>query len=246
MKLSIIIPAHNEAQRIEVTLKHYSTFFGELQRHKKLETELIVVLNGCTDNTFEIVRNKQQEHKDDIHIRIIDIPQAGKGLAITRGFKDALARDNDVIGFVDADMATLPQSFYALIEYIRSYDGVIASRYMPGAQVIPPRPFVKRYGSKLIYEPLIYILFGMYYHDYQCGAKVFRRAVIEKVISHLTVQQWAFDVELLYLCKKNHFTIKEVPTIWHDKHHSKLNMVPAGLRMLWALIVVRFRHVFNQ
>lgn len=245
MKLSIVIPAHNEENRIGNTLWHYSEFYREVKRNNEITTELLVVLNGCTDNTLAVVKEMQQKCKD-VAIYIVDIAQSGKGIALTEGFKNALTRDNDLIGFVDADMATSPKSFYELVEQRGNADGIIASRYMSGAQVTPPRPFIKRYGSKLIYEPLVWLLFGMHYYDYQCGAKLFTRAVIEKIVHDLTVQQWAFDVELLYLCKKYGFTIKEIPTIWHDQKNSKLKMIPAGFRMLYALLVVRFRHVFNK
>jgi hypothetical protein len=122
-------------------------------------------------------------------------------------------------------------------------DGIIASRYMPGAQVFPPRPAYKRWGSRLIYEPLVKLLFGLSYYDLQCGAKLFTRATIAKITSYLTIQQWAFDVELLYLCKKFGFTIREIPTVWTDQEDSKLTL-RAGLRMLKQLFSLRLRHSF--
>src|SRR5438477_4193786 len=116
MKISITIPAYNEEQRIEKTIRTYHTFFSQ----KNISFELIVVLNGCKDNTIGVV----QRVRNDIsgNIVIIDLPQAGKGLAIKAGFADALTRDNDLIGFVDADMATLPAAFYDLVTNIGDND----------------------------------------------------------------------------------------------------------------------------
>lgn len=237
MKLSIIIPAYNEAQRIVKTLAAYAAFFES--RSQQCTTEFIVVLNGCTDNSLAVVGQLRDRYSN---IVIIDLPQAGKGLAIKAGFADALTRDNDLIGFVDADMATQPQYFYDLVKNVGNADGIIASRYMPGAHVEPPRPWIKRWGSRIFYESLIRLLFGLRYYDFQCGAKLFKRHVIECVIAHLTVRQWAFDVELLFLCKKAGFNIKEVPTTWVDQAGSKLKL-SAGLRMLTSLFAVRFRHM---
>ncbi len=239
MKVSIIIPAYNEEKRIGSTLLSYYDFFHDLHQATMLDFELVVVLNGCKDNTFTVVK-EIRHHKPKIHI--IDLKQAGKGLAIKAGFMNALARENDFIGFVDADMATRPEYFYELIKNINNVDGVIASRYMPGAQVYPPRPLIKRWGSRIFYEPLIRLLFGIYFYDYQCGAKLFKRHVVARIAQELTVTQWAFDVELLYLCRKDGFIIKEVPTIWHDQADSKLRLMRSGMRMISSLIKLRLYH----
>ncbi len=242
MKISIIIPAYNEEERIERTVRAYHQFFSEKQRLDSLAFELVIVLNGCKDNTLGIV----ERVRNDLHsnIIIINLLEAGKGLAIKTGFADALTRENDLIGFVDADMATAPEAFYDLIMNINNTDGVIASRYMPDAKITPERPAYKRRGSRLIYEPYVWLLFGLSYYDYQCGAKLFKRAVIECITPQLTVTQWAFDVELLYLCKKNGFTIKEVPTVWHDQANSKLTL-RGGLRMFGALYKVWKQHTIS-
>jgi dolichyl-phosphate beta-glucosyltransferase len=182
-------------------------------------------------------------------IEVLELKEAGKGLAIKAGFLHALNQDKfDYIGFVDADMATQPRYFYELIEHIElvknnkdSVDGIIASRYVQGAHIFPPRPFIKRWGSRLIYESLIWLLFGMNFADYQCGAKLFKTKLLRIIAPLLTVKQWAFDVELLYLCKKNRFTIIELPTVWYDQTGSKLK-ISAGFSMLWQLIKLRLKH----
>jgi glycosyltransferase involved in cell wall biosynthesis len=240
MKLSIVIPAYNEENRIERTLRTYHQFFTE----KNMPFELVVVLNGCKDNTIGVVERVRKDLVTNSMV-IIDLPQAGKGLAIKAGFADALTRNNDLIGFVDADMATRPEAYYDLIANIGDNDGIIASRYMPGAQISPPRPAYKRYGSKLIYEPLLWLLFGLSYYDFQCGAKLFKRHVLEVVNPQLTVTQWGFDAELLYLCKKNNFTVIEIPTIWEDQAESKLTL-KGGVRMLGSLFKVWWQHLFRR
>ena len=242
MKISIIIPAYNEQSRIERTVRAYHKFFAQKQHTDFLDCELVIVANGCTDNTMAVVervRNDLAATNDSIVI--LNLLQGGKGLAIKAGFADALTRNNDMIGFVDADMATSPEAFYDLIVNMGDYDGTIASRYMPGAQIFPPRPAYKRWGSRLIYEPFVKLLFGLSYYDLQCGAKIFKRYVLEKVTPQLTIRQWAFDVELLYLCKKFGYTIKEVPTVWHDQEDSKLTLV-GGLKMFWYLFKLRLAH----
>lgn len=235
MKISIIIPAYNEEKRIRSTLEAYAHFLNE----NNLNYELLVVINGTTDSTPQIVKTLQQSTPA---IAMIEISQGGKGLAIAAGFRDALERRNDLIGFVDADMATSPQAFYDLIKNINGYDGIIASRYMPGSRVTPPRPLIKRWGSKIFFETLTRPLFGINYYDTQCGAKLFKRSVIEKIAPYLSVRQWAFDIEILYLCKRFGFSIKEQPTIWHDQAGSKLRIFRSGLRMIGTLFKLRWHY----
>jgi glycosyltransferase involved in cell wall biosynthesis len=239
MKISIIIPAYNEEKRIEKTVRAYHAFFTK----KNIPFELVIVLNGCKDNTLSVIEQVQRDINDNT-IVIVNMQEAGKGLAIKKGFVNALTRDNTLIGFVDADMATAPDAFYDLIIKISENDGIIASRYMPGAKITPARPAYKRYGSRIIYEPFVWALFGLTYYDLQCGAKLFKRAVLENITQQLTVTQWAFDAELLYLCKKAGYKVIEIPTVWHDQADSKLTL-RGGLKMFDALFKVWRQHNFN-
>ncbi len=79
----------------------------------------------------------------------------------------------------------------------------------------------------------------MKYKDTQCGAKIFKKHTVNRIIEDLKITQWAFDVNLLYACKKNKFRIKEFPTTWKDKYYSQLNLKKAGPQMLLSLIRLR-------
>jgi glycosyltransferase involved in cell wall biosynthesis len=135
MRLSIIIPAHNEEKRIGETLENYFKFFDKTSKTNNFEYELIVVLSGCNDKTGQVAESYRNPS-----LRIIDVKKKGKGLAVKEGFKDALERDNDLIGFVDADMATFPEDFFDLFKHIGSADGMIANRY-------DPRPSTSTYND---------------------------------------------------------------------------------------------------
>jgi glycosyltransferase involved in cell wall biosynthesis len=220
-------------------LAAYIEFF---KQKKEIQIDFIIVNNGSTDQTVTLILDLQ---KNINNIYLINTPEAGKGLAIAQGFNDAVARNYDLIGFVDADMATSPQAYFDLIQNINDADGIIASRYIAGAKIFPPRPFIKRWGSRIFYETLVRLLFGIYYYDYQCGAKLFKYHVIKRIIPYLSVKQWAFDVEILYLCKIYGFYIKEYPTQWFDKKESKLKWFRSGLRMIATLFWLRV-HYFNK
>lgn len=235
-KISIIIPAYNEEKRIGKTLESYKVFFKEKKRKKEIKDfEIIVVINNTTDNTEEIVKKYLKTNKE---LNYLNFKRGGKGFAVIEGFKKALKRNFELIGFVDADMATGPEDFYDLVKNIEDYDGIIASRYLKGA-VVKPKQSMQRIIASRIFNLLIKTLFLIHYKDTQCGAKLFKRKTIEAVIDDLIITKWAFDVDLLYQLKKKGFKIKEFPTIWSDKEYSKINFKKAGPKMVLAVIRLR-------
>ena len=115
--LSIIIPAHNEADRIEPTLESYGKFFElKTKKDRKEKFEIIVVNNASKDNTLDIIKKFSKKYKQ---IRYIDLEQGGKGYAILEGFKSS---NGDLVGFVDADMSTSPEAFYDIYKNINNFD----------------------------------------------------------------------------------------------------------------------------
>jgi glycosyltransferase involved in cell wall biosynthesis len=235
MKISIIIPAQNEEKRIENTLKQYGKFFQNLKKQKILDFEIVIIINNTTDNTEKIVRKFSKKYK---YIKYLNFKTEGKGFAIKEGFKYSLKGKNDLIGFVDADMSTSPEDFYDLFKNIKHYDGIIASRWIKGARVVK-RTWIRKITSK-IFNFVAGILFFLSYKDIQCGAKIFKRKVIEKIIYELNTPGWVFDVNLLFLCKKYKFRIKEHPTVWQDKKESKItDLSKTSIQMLFEIIRLR-------
>ncbi len=234
-KIGIIIPAYNEEKRIGKTLEAYGNFFNSLKRKKLLDYEILIVINNTKDKTEDIVRAYKKKNRN---IRYLNFRQGGKGFAIIEGFKDALKRKNDLIGFVDADMATSPQAFYDLVKNIGNYDGIIASRYVSGA-VIHPKQSLQRIAASRIFNFLVRILFLLPYKDTQCGAKIFRQKALKTMLPELGVTQWAFDVDLLYRARQNRLKIKEFPTVWSDKTFSKLDVKKTSIQMFLAVARLR-------
>ena len=215
-KICIIIPAYNEQDRIGKTLTAYATYFTS----KPEQTTFLVVANNCSDNTVKVSAQIQKQHAN---IEILNFIQKGKGFAIKQGFLWALQRDFDLIGFVDADMATLPEHFYDLVLACKGYDGATASRYAPGANVFPPRPLWKEICGKL-YNWVLRNRFGFSYRDTQCGAKIFTRDTIAKVAPYMEETAWSWELEFFYLCKLEGKIINEVPTTWSDQPGSHLHL----------------------
>lgn len=234
VNLAIIVPAHNEEKRIGSKLDSYLPFFKELVKTKKIDDfKIIIVLNACKDKTKEIVNKYKTKN-----IEVIEFIQGGKGFAVKEGFKHALKGKYDFIGFVDADMSTTAQEYYRLFSKIGNFDGVIASRYLPGAKLNPRNTLPRIFASR-VYNVFMRALLLIPYRDTQCGAKIFTRKAITKIAHKMGMTGWAFDIELLYLLNKNGFRIIEIATVWSNEDYSKINFWKSGPWM--ALSIVRLR-----
>jgi len=233
MKLSIIIPAYNEEKRIRPTLESYHDFFNEKLNG---DFEIIIITNNCNDNTFHVV---SEFIKDKKQIKLFDIPgYSGKGGAVMKGFELA---QGDHIGFTDADNSTDPKNFYKLYENRENAHGVIASRKIKGSIVHPPRRKSQEISS-LLFNLLTKILFKMKYYDTQCGAKLFEKNIAKILTQHYSECGWAFDVDLLYLCRKMKLKILEHPIRWTDAEGSKVSFKEGVISVL-KLFKYRFKNL---
>ena len=230
----LLIPAYNEEKRIEPVLRDYGHFF---QQEYQGKFQLVVVLNGCTDNTLGVV---QRVAKDFPSVGWLDFKDPiNKGGALIEGLK--LAPLCDLIGYVDADGATPPRAFLDLVRHIEGYDCVIGSRWMPGA-VLHQEQSGKRQFASRVFHFIVQLFFWMNIRDTQCGAKLMRREAIEKIHPSLRIADMAFDINLLYSLKKAGYRILEVPTEWTDKVGSKVVLGNTSLSMLLSVIRIRLMY----
>jgi glycosyltransferase involved in cell wall biosynthesis len=235
MKLSIVIPAYNEENRILPTLRDYHSFFkNKLQN----DFEIIVIPNNCSDSTEQVVRNFAENKKQ---IKVFNIPfYVGKGGAVMKGF--GLAK-GDFIGFSDADNSTNPENFYKLYENKQNYAGIIGSRKIKGAIIFPKRKLNQNLSS-FLFNKITRLLFNLKYKDTQCGAKLFRENVARLLVESYSEKGWIFDVDLLNLCKKNNSKILEYPINWKDSTGSKLS-IKDGIFSIIDLFGYRLRNLKN-
>ena len=232
--LLLLIPAYNEERRIEPVLRDYGRYFKE-NYHGKFQ--LVVVLNGCKDDTTGVVRRVAADYPA---ISAIEFSEAiGKGGALIEGLR--LAPLADLIGYVDADGATPPHAFHDLVKHMAGVDCVIGSRWLPGAVLHVEQSGRRQFASR-VFHLVVQGLFWMNIRDTQCGAKVMRREAVDKVHSSLRIADMAFDINLLYSLKHAGYRIREVPTEWTDKIGSKVTLV--GTSLVMFLSVVRIRLIY--
>ena len=231
MKLSIIIPAYNEEERIEKTLNSYFSFFNK--KFSKKDYEIIVIPNNCSDSTVDILKKMSKIHENLVFQEFRE--KIGKAGALIEGFKLA---EGNLIGFVDADNSAPPESFFKLTSNIKNNDGAIGSRWIKGAEIELRQPLARRILSR-IFNMLVRIIMNLNYHDTQCGCKLFKKEAIKSILSNLDYTKWAFDIDLLYQMKRINAKISEIPIKWADDSRTHLNLKKAPMQMFIALLKLR-------
>ena len=228
--LLLLIPAYNEERRIEPVLRDYARFIQEQYRGR---CQIVVVLNGCTDNTLGVVQKVAREFSSVSYLNFAE--PIGKGGALIEGLK--LAPYGDFIGYVDADGATPPRAFLELVRHLNEADCVIGSRWLPGAVIHQSQAGHRQFASRA-FHLIVQWLFWLNIRDTQCGAKVMKRVAVEKIHSYLRIADMAFDINLLVALHRAGFRILEVPTEWTDQIGSKVVLGRTSLTMFLSTLRV--------
>jgi dolichyl-phosphate beta-glucosyltransferase len=218
--LSVVIPAHNEADHINGLLEAFSVFAG---------LELIVAEDASTDGTQNIVQ-EFAACNNNVVLSSCDT-LTGKGAAVKRGL--ALAK-GDVLGFIDGDASIQPKDFMRVAATINDgADLAVGSRDLRTSVIVRKQPLSRRVSGS-IYSLLARALFDTHIRDFQCGCKVFRRDVWNSFT--ISCDGFAFDTELIAKAHKKGFVIIEVPITWSNQSNSKVHItrdVVPMLKCLW-------------
>jgi glycosyltransferase involved in cell wall biosynthesis len=232
MQISLIIPAHNEQERLPSTLAVYGR---ALRRRFGGDFEIIVVANGCVDDTVEVAM-----HATGIwsQIRIVNIEEpVGKGGAVLEGFRQA---NGERLLFADADGATSPESLLELADYLDRYDIVIGSRRLHSSVIEQRQPLARRVLGTT-FAKAVRLLFGLPFKDTQCGAKAFRRGSAWHLAHVVSETRWTFDLDLLLLATKLGLKVHEHPVVWADRAGTRLRYSSTTLEVLKALWLMKLR-----
>jgi len=218
--LSIIIPAHNEANRLPDTLEQG---FGFLKK-QTFTSEVIVVENGSSDKTFEIAQEFVAQHAN---LRVLQ-SERGKGAAVKRGM---LAAKGVYRFMCDADISMPVEEIAKFIPpALNNFDIVIASREAKGAVRYNEPPYRHLGGRAINFLIQLFILPGL--NDTQCGFKCFSAKVTEDIFHLQTLHGWSFDIELLYIARRHKYTVQEIPIHWVHHPETKVSAVRDAIRMI--------------
>jgi len=221
MKLSIIIPAYNEADRIVRTIE---SSFDYLAR-QAYESEIIVVSDGSTDNTKSVVENRCQSGRP-VTLSVVEYhPNRGKGYAVKTGM---LEGRGDIIMFMDADYSVPVDALETGVKMLSfGYDVAIASRTLSGS-VIHHHQNVYRELSARLYTWIQNRYLGIRYGDTQCGFKLFTRQAAHALFQRQKLSSVIFDPEILWLAKKEGFSVAEFPVEWTHIEDSRIQYDSLG------------------
>jgi len=215
--LSVIIPALNEEDRILNCIYQFSLIHP---------LEIIVVNNGSTDNTQEMVERWIRNNITPCDLRIINLPDPGKGAAIRAGM---LAARGEYCYMADCDLSTPAKDVINFIIFIKIFkaDIVIGSRRMDRSKV------TQSWGRKITSD-IFHVLTRQLLpdiQDTQCGFKLFTHEAAQVIFSNVWLEGLAFDVEVLLEGKKSGYKILEIPVTWEDSGSSRVHIVRDGIRM---------------
>lgn len=218
--LSIIVPAHNEENRLPGTLEQVFAFL----KKQSYESEVLVIENGSSDRTYEIAKKFEGRHKN---LRVIREEGRGKGLAIHRGMLEARGRYRLMC---DADLSMPVEEIGKFIPALEHAGIAIASREAKGA-VRYNEPLYRHLGGRGI-NLIIRLLILPSLQDTQCGFKCFRAEAAQDLFQKQTLWGWSFDIELLFIARRRGYKIAEVPIDWYYQSDSKVNALRDALRMI--------------
>jgi glycosyltransferase involved in cell wall biosynthesis len=206
MKLSVILPAYNEADRLhDNLLEVLRVLDGAPEDMGVRPFEVILVDDGSADATAALA---QEVAQSDTRLKLISYqPNRGKGAALKTGFE---CSHGEWVAFLDADLDLHPDLLFGMFDVARAQkaDVVIGSKQHPQSQV--DYSFLRRVYS-LGYYLLVRILFGLPVHDTQTGIKLFRHEVLDYAFPRMTVYRYAYDLELLVLAHQHGARIAEAP-----------------------------------
>jgi glycosyltransferase involved in cell wall biosynthesis len=229
--ISIVLPAYNEASRIEKCVKEVeqavSSFSGSY--------EIIVAEDGSTDGTDRILANLS---KHNLHLRLLHSPvRLGKGKAIKKALRSA---KGDIIVFMDVDLSASLNALPHIVQLAKEHRGLaIGSRHVKGSRV--QRPFTRTVFS-LTYNLLARMLFLDGIRDHQCGFKAMSREVAEVVRDYAKSDGFFLDTEMILRCKKLGFPVIEVGVEWtENKKRNESAIKPFHNATKMGLNLLRFR-----
>jgi dolichyl-phosphate beta-glucosyltransferase len=233
MRLSLVIPAYNEAGRIGGTVTHVSAYLDRQQ----YDWELIVVIDGGPKAATDEARAAAGARSN---VRVIENDSnRGKGYSVRRGFSEARG---DRLVFIDADLSLPIEGLDGMMaRFDAGADVVIASRTAPGSRVEGAPPAGRGLMSK-IFNLAVQAIAVPGIADTQCGFKGFTARAAKAIFNVAASDRFGFDVEALYLARKHGFRIDELPVTVRYHGGSSVNRVSDGVRMFSDVLAIRLRH----
>lgn len=228
--ISVVIPAYNEAERLGSTLERAVEYLSR----RNLSYEVLVVDDGSRDRTIQVA-----EAFADRGVRVIRHERnRGKGAAIKTGL---LASQGAEVLLSDADASTPIEELAKLERRLPEAPVVLGSRAVAGADIRQHQPFYREVMGKT-FNLIIRVAGVRGLNDTQCGFKLLEGEAARRIGAALTIDGFAYDVELVFLARRLGYKVVEVGVVWVDSPDSRVDPVRSSLAMLRDVFRMRIRH----
>ena len=225
MKVVIIIPCYNEANRLDT-----NKFIDYLSQNTHLH--FIFVDDGSTDNTSKIINQLISKYNSLVSL-LTNETNKGKAESVRLGVIESYKMNPDYIGFLDADLAAPIEEIDNLLKIVKkdkTKEVVFASRIqLIGSEI--KRNYFRHFIGRL-FATCVSLLLKIRIYDTQCGAKMFSRKICNDIFSEQFVSPWLFDVELfarllnIYGMEKTiHMSCEHPVSKWRDIDGSKVKLI---------------------
>jgi len=239
MRLSVIIPTYNGEGKIKETIFSTRNYLAR----QSYDWEIIVVNDGSTDRTAEVVRECEAQIPELKFIN--NEANHGKGFAVRRGM---LAASGESRLFMDDDNSTRIEEIEKFWPHTREAKVIIGSINIEGALVQEGAQWYRRFLGNLA-KYIIRAVSGLWeIKDTQRGFKLFSASAAEAIFSKLTIERFGFDIETLVLAKKLGLKIQEVPIRWNNPAASSVKLASyfATLKELFQIRWNLWRGWYNK
>lgn len=228
VRLSVVVPAYNEAPRITRTL-------DELRQqlpHLISDWEVRVVDDGSRDETARLVG---EVAATDPRVVLQREPHRGKGGAVRAGL---LAAPGELRFICDADLSMPVPELRRFLEAVpHACDIAIGSREGPSARRVGEPPYRHVMGRG--FNAFVRIMAVPGIRDTQCGFKLLTAEAVTAICPLMTIDGWAFDIEMLLIARRLGLRVREVPIEWHYREHSQVSPVRDSFRMARDVLRIR-------
>jgi dolichyl-phosphate beta-glucosyltransferase len=235
-RLSIVVPAYNEAARLPLTLPKLAQF---CEHHGS--AEVLIVDDGSKDATAAVVHEFAGRYS---FARLLQNPSnRGKGYSVRHGMQKA---QGDWILSTDADLSSPLEEVDKLIAAVDRHQAAaaIGSRALDRSLVGIHQAAFREWSGR-VFNVIMRGATGLPFRDTQCGFKLFRRDAARVIFSRQLLDGFGFDVEDLLIARIHGFKVVEVPVRWDNVEGTKVGAL-TGARAFWDLVVVRWNQVCGR
>ena len=244
--ISIIIPAYNEAARLPRALERIRVYLAQRRENVALRglrdesVEIIVVDDGSTDATADVVRGWQEALPN---LRLVSNGvNRGKGYSVRHGMLEAAGR---IAIFTDADLSAPIEEMEKLLTALATADVAIGSRALNRSLIAVHQSRLREIAG-ITFNKFVRVIAGIPFHDTQCGFKAFVTSRARILFEQQRIEGFGFDPELLFLARHHGLSCVEIPVRWAHDPATKVHVVRDSLRMFTDLFIIRWNWLLGR